>query len=122
MIRGMREKRIRYGSHTVTHPDLTSIGERRLDYELTESKRFLESELREPVTSLAYPAGRFDDRVVKHVRMAGYLTAWDKGGGPVTPSDDPYRLPRVRVHGRTSINDFERKVWSGYWLRKTSRG
>jgi peptidoglycan/xylan/chitin deacetylase (PgdA/CDA1 family) len=122
MIRGMRKQQVRYGSHTVSHADLVAVDQNQLDDELCESKRFLESGLGEPVTSLAYPAGRFDDRVVERVRVAGYLTAWDKGGGPVTPGDDPFRLPRVRVHGRTSMEDFERKVWSGFWMRKMSSG
>ncbi len=118
MIRRMRSDNVRYGSHTVSHPDLTSLDDIQLDYELVESKRFLESKLREPVTALAYPAGRFDKRVTTQARSAGYLTAWDKGGGPVRPGDDPFRLPRVRVHGQTSLRDFERKAWSGYWERK----
>lgn len=118
MIRKMQTERVRYGSHTVSHADLTSLDLPRLDFELVESKRFLESGLGDGVTSLAYPAGRFDDRVVSRVQAAGYLTAWDKGGGPVMPGDDPFRLPRVRVRGQTSMADFERKVWSGYWARK----
>ena len=118
MIRKMRPKGVRYGSHTVSHPDLTSLSNDALDSELVESKRFIENGLCEPVTSLAYPAGKFDDRVVLHACNAGYLTAWDKGGGPVRPGDNPLRLPRVRVHGQTSMREFERKVWSGYWERK----
>ena len=110
-----------YGSHTVSHADLPSLNTELLDFELRESKRFLEDILDEPITSLTYPAGRFDDRVVEHVQRAGYLTAWDKGGGAVRPGDDPFRLPRVRVHGNTSLKDFERKVWSGYWERKMER-
>lgn len=117
MIRRMRPGGIRYGSHTVSHAHLPALDDARLDHELVESKRFLEAGLRESVTSLAYPAGRFDDRVVGRVQAAGYLTAWDKGGGPVQPGDDPFRLPRVRVHGQTTMADFERKVWSGYWAR-----
>lgn len=118
MIREMRPQDVRYGSHSVSHADLPSLPDALLDHELVESKRFFEAGLGEPVTSLAYPAGRFDDRVVARVRFAGYLTAWDKGGGAVRPGDDPYRLPRVRVHGKTSMKDFERKVWSGYWERR----
>lgn len=121
MLREMRPNKVDYGSHTVSHADLPSLNTELLDFELRESKRFLEDNLNEPITSLAYPAGRFDDRVVEHVQRAGYLTAWDKGGGAVRPGDDPFRLPRVRVHGNTSLKDFERKVWSGYWERKMER-
>lgn len=118
MIHAMRPHRVEYGSHTVSHADLPSLDDARLDHELVESRRFLEAGLEGRVTSLAYPAGRFDDRVVDHVRRAGYLSAWKKGGGPVRPGDDPLRLPRVRVHGQTSQRDFERKVWSGFWTMR----
>lgn len=72
------------------------------------------------MTSLAYPAGARDDRVVNAVREASYVAAWDKGGGPVEPrhADDPYRLPRVRVHGKTDMKAFKRKVESGIWAMK----
>jgi peptidoglycan/xylan/chitin deacetylase (PgdA/CDA1 family) len=118
MIREMCPDGVTYGSHSVSHADLPSLSDALLDYELIESKWFLESGLKATVSTLAYPAGRFDDRVVQHVRSAGYLTAWDKGGGAVRPGDDPYRLPRVRVHGKTTIEDFERKAWSGFWERR----
>ena len=121
MIWKMRPENINYGSHTVSHADLPTLPDAALDHELQESKRFLEEGLKEVVSTLAYPAGRFDDRVVEHVRAAGYLTAWDKGGGAVRPGDDPFRLPRVRVHGQTTMKDFERKAWSGYWERKMER-
>jgi peptidoglycan/xylan/chitin deacetylase (PgdA/CDA1 family) len=106
---------VRYGSHTMSHPDLPLLTDDRLDHELKGSKDFFEAKLGETVDTLAYPAGRFDDRVVTHVQLAGYRTAWDKGGGPVMPGDDPFRLPRVRVNGSTTLEDFKRKVWSGHW-------
>lgn len=117
-ILAMRPNGVRYGSHSVSHPDLPKLDDRRLAYELEESKAFLEKGLGEAVTALAYPAGRFDDRVVEAVRRSGYLTGWKKGGGPVRPDSDPLRLPRVRVRGGTSFDEFARKVWSGVWTMR----
>lgn len=114
-IRQMRIGGVRYGSHSATHADLTTLDDSALESELLGSRRFLEAGLLEPVTSLAYPAGRFDDRVAEAAREFGYLTAWKKGGGPVRPGDDLLRLPRVRVHGKTDMRDFRRKVSSGVW-------
>ena len=112
-----------YGSHSITHPDLTSLGLDALRFELRESKRILESRLPEQITSIAYPAGRYDDTVVVEARSAGYLAAWKKGGGPVEPSHagEPFLLPRVRVHGKTSMQDFHRKVWSGRVVQRLRR-
>lgn len=109
----MKAKGIGFGSHTVHHYDLTTLPESVLDEELQSSKRLLEFRLQQPVQNLAYPSGRYDERVKGRARAAGYLAAWKKGGGPVRPGDDLLMLPRVRVHGRTTLADFERKLKSG---------
>lgn len=116
----MRSGGVSYGSHSVSHADLVSAGQVQRRYELRESKRVLEEGLGQPITSLAYPAGRYDETVVFEARSAGYLAGWKKGGGPVEPSNaaEPLLLPRVRVHGRTTPKDFERKVWSGVYVRQ----
>lgn len=120
-IRQMRGQGVRYGSHSATHADLTALDEAGLRTELLGSRRFFEAGLEEPVTSLAYPAGKFDDRVAACARGFGYLTAWKKGGGPVRPGDDPFRLPRIRVHGQTDLADFRRKASSGIWAMRQER-
>ncbi len=114
----MKRAGFTYGSHTVTHPDLRTLSLSSLDIELRDSKRVLEDHFRSPIESIAYPSGECNDLVVERTRAAGYLTAWTKGGGPVQPGDDPYRLPRVRVRGSTTMEDFKRMVWSGPYARK----
>jgi peptidoglycan/xylan/chitin deacetylase (PgdA/CDA1 family) len=111
--REMQRNAVHYGSHTVHHYDLTTLDELTMDKELLDSKRALVERLGEPITDLAYPTGAFNDHVIERTRAAGYAAAWKKGGGPVQPLTDLFRLPRVRVHGRTTMEDFERKVWSG---------
>lgn len=113
--RQMQRRRISFESHTVHHPDLPSLPDEPLQAELVQSKATIEAQLSTVVRQIAYPSGRFDARVVDATRNAGYAIGWQKGGGPVEPGDDPYRLPRVRVHGRTSMQDFERKVMSGVY-------
>lgn len=104
-----------FQSHTVSHPDLTTQSDSVLQFELESSKQILESGLGIRVTSLAYPAGAHDDRVVEFLSRAGYEAAWKKGGGAVQPhhAEDPYRLPRIRVHGRTDMPKFKQRVRSG---------
>lgn len=114
----MKRSGFTYGSHTVTHPDLRTLSLAALDIELRDSKRVLEDHFRSPINSIAYPSGECNDLVVERTRAAGYLTGWTKGGGPVQPRDDPYRLPRVRVRGSTTMDDFKRMVWSGAYARK----
>ncbi|MCH7946091.1 MAG: polysaccharide deacetylase family protein, partial [Armatimonadetes bacterium] len=106
----MRRNQVRYGSHTVHHYDLTSLVPDVLDFELVESKRVLEEILGDEIDSLAYPAGAYNEIVVLHALGAGYRAGWKKGGGMVTPDEDLMLLPRVRVSGRHTMVDFERKI------------
>ncbi len=120
-VRYMQPQGVGYGSHTVTHADLTTLPLARLDYELCESKRVLEGKLLERITAVAYPAGKYNQTVAARAEAAGYLAGWKKGGGPVQPGQDRFLLPRVRVHGRTTMKDFKRKVWSGVYTIETHR-
>ncbi|MCH8978259.1 MAG: polysaccharide deacetylase family protein [Armatimonadetes bacterium] len=106
----MRKDKVRFGSHTVHHYDLTSLDPDVLDFELVESKLVLEGVLGEEIDSLAYPAGAYNRIVVLHALDAGYRAGWKKGGGMVTPDEDLMLLPRVRVSGRHTMADFERKI------------
>lgn len=112
----MRQQDVGYGSHTVHHYDLTDLPEAQLDYELRESKRVLEERLAEPVSDVAYPSGAYNALVVARTRCAGYRAGWKKGGGPVQPGAEPFLLPRVRVRGDTTMEEFKRMVWSGRYL------
>jgi peptidoglycan/xylan/chitin deacetylase (PgdA/CDA1 family) len=71
----MAEAGIDFGSHTVTHPNLTRLTDDELDWELAESKRVLEARLQKPVDAVAYPIGTtaaFDARVVAATERQGF--------------------------------------------------
>jgi len=63
------------GSHTLSHPRLTELDDERLATELVESRRECEERLEAPCTSLAYPYGTADSRVVEAAVAAGYTAA-----------------------------------------------
>jgi peptidoglycan/xylan/chitin deacetylase (PgdA/CDA1 family) len=69
------------GSHTRTHPRLTTLTDEELGEQLTVSRARLEQELGVPCRSLAYPFGEADERVVAAAREAGYEAA---GGLPTS--------------------------------------
>ena len=48
---------IHFGSHTVSHPNLTRVTDEELNHELTDSKMILESKLQQPIDTIAYPIG-----------------------------------------------------------------
>jgi len=104
---------VKFGSHGLTHADLTKLGDVELEREVKESKGILEEKLGEEVEGFAYPFGFFNERVITAVKAAGY--AW-----AVTTSDsvweglgNPYRMRRINISGldpewllRAKINGF----------------
>lgn len=86
------------GSHTRTHPDLVSLPDQQLDEELESSKQRLESLIKKPVTSLAYPYGQCDSRVA---RCAQRYYAWARTVSRYPPvrlnSSDPRDRMRLKA-------------------------
>jgi len=98
-------------AHTITHPDLTTVDDKRLWYEVHGSKVAIARRFHVPVDFFCYPSGRYDSRVVAAVRRAGYLGATTTNYGLARPSD-LYVLDRIRVNGTDGVAGFARKLKS----------
>jgi len=97
-IRVMQTHKIRVGSHTVTHPILTTLSEARLRSELAESKRTIEEHLGCPISTFAYPVGRaqdFDQRTKAILKEHGYRSAVTTIFGVNDRSADIFALRRI---------------------------
>jgi peptidoglycan/xylan/chitin deacetylase (PgdA/CDA1 family) len=68
----MRDAGCSFGSHGYSHRDLDPLDDAELQRELQESREALEGLLGEPVTTIAYPRGRSDERVRRTARRCGY--------------------------------------------------
>jgi peptidoglycan/xylan/chitin deacetylase (PgdA/CDA1 family) len=86
-------------SHTISHPDLRTLGPRELRRELRTSRRLLRERLGVRTRVLCYPAGKYDARVVRAARAAGYVAATTVREGVARPADPRLELPRVRADG-----------------------
>jgi len=71
-IKEMSRKGFEIGSHSMTHPDLTRIDERRLKQELKESREAIEDMIGKEVRYLSFPFGRYNKRVVEAAKECGY--------------------------------------------------
>lgn len=100
-------------SHTLTHPDLRTLGDAALRSELVASRELLRREFGVPVSFLCYPAGRYDARVQAAARAAGYQAATTVEPGIASPSADPFALPRIRVNGTDAPATVLRNVRAG---------
>jgi peptidoglycan/xylan/chitin deacetylase (PgdA/CDA1 family) len=99
------------GSHTVTNGDLTALGPAQLEREVAGSRQILERRFGVPVENLAYPSGRFDDRVISAVRAAGFVGAQAEVSGLAT-ADHPYVLNRIEVELDDGLRGFVAKLRS----------
>jgi peptidoglycan/xylan/chitin deacetylase (PgdA/CDA1 family) len=96
-------------AHTLTHPDLRTVGTARLRDEVAGSRAAIHEQFRVPVNFFCYPAGRYDDRVIAAVQAAGYLGATTTNFGLARPSE-LYTLARVRINGTDSLSAFAQKL------------
>jgi peptidoglycan/xylan/chitin deacetylase (PgdA/CDA1 family) len=98
-------------SHTTTHADLTTLDGSRLRDEVDGSRRILQKRFGVTVNNFCYPAGRYDDVVVKAVADAGYRGATTEVPGLAT-SADPYVLNRIEIHLSDGLDGLVSKLRS----------
>jgi len=91
---------IAFASHTATHPRLPWVDDARLDDELHRSRRALECALGAATTTISYPFGAFDARVLTAAARCGYASGFTLGG---RWAGDALRVPRHAVHCWSSI-------------------
>lgn len=94
---------ITIGSHTMTHSWLPDLPEQRLDVEIFDSKRAIESHIRKTISSFSYPLGGFNEHVRDKVIKAGYKIAVATNPGKKYPKHDLFAMKRLRI-SKTSDN------------------
>jgi peptidoglycan/xylan/chitin deacetylase (PgdA/CDA1 family) len=83
-------------AHTIHHLDLTELGSAELKEEVTGSRKILQEEFEVPVNNFCYPAGQFDETVVKAVEAAGYTGATTEISG-FAEKGKPFELARLEI-------------------------
>lgn len=97
-MRQMDTRLITIGSHTRSHPILTTLSDAQLRDEIVGSKQVLETHLDRSVDYFSYPNGANNASVVDLVR-AHYRAAVSTRNGCLYPGDDPALLPRIAADG-----------------------
>jgi peptidoglycan/xylan/chitin deacetylase (PgdA/CDA1 family) len=96
------------GSHTWSHPNLTTLDAVELAEELERSIRWLRE--RYPARTcdwLSYPYGRSSPAVASAAQRAGYRGAFRIDGGLVPEYCDPFAIPRLNVPAGLSVEGLE---------------
>lgn len=94
-IREMDRHGIDFGSHTLTHPDLTILSQEEARKEILHSKEILERFLGRGISSFAYPYGFYRDDIKKIVRQSNYLYARSSLEGFNSIGEDNFALKRI---------------------------
>ncbi|HSI72437.1 MAG TPA: polysaccharide deacetylase family protein [Fimbriimonas sp.] len=100
-----KEGLVTIASQTRTHPqDLTKLNGEQLRWELVGSRRVLEEKLGHEILYLAYPNGKFDDRVATYSEAAKYKMAFTEEQEPAEIANSIFVIPRyVHTKFRTAI-------------------
>jgi peptidoglycan/xylan/chitin deacetylase (PgdA/CDA1 family) len=107
--RKVKDQGVSLGSHTLTHVDLTTLGDEELHRQLVISQMTL-ANLGETFFSFSYPWGKYTDREVAAVKVAGFECA--VAAGETTPFflADTYRLGRLTMHRNLDLDSFKRLI------------
>jgi peptidoglycan/xylan/chitin deacetylase (PgdA/CDA1 family) len=96
------------GSHSLTHSYLHDLPDGRVRAEVSESKERLEQLTGRSVRHFSCPGGRWDARVARFAREAGYESLVTSRVGINARGADRFRLSRVAVMRGTSDGEFAR--------------
>jgi peptidoglycan/xylan/chitin deacetylase (PgdA/CDA1 family) len=117
------------GCHSISHLYLTDLDELALRREIVDAKLSLEQVTDKPVEHFSCPGGRFDLRVEKVARDAGYRTVATSEAKANTPATNSFALGRVAVMRSLSLTEFRnlcrgRGLWQsnvGGYIRAIAR-
>jgi peptidoglycan/xylan/chitin deacetylase (PgdA/CDA1 family) len=122
-VRELQALGIRFGSHTVNHPELDKLDAKQLDREVGQSKQTLEDKLGAPIKSFAYPYAfpehnrPFTTRLAEILESHGYENGVSTIIGRARNCHNPFFLPRLPVNTWDDLRLFQAKLEGDYdWL------
>lgn len=114
---------ISFGSHTVTHPELSGLRNEDIEYELMQSKKTIEDKLGKSIDTFSYPY-KFPDTNKAFITLLremlgknGYNFGVSTRIGTTSKKDDIYFMKRIPINSRDDISLFQAKLEGGYdWV------
>jgi peptidoglycan/xylan/chitin deacetylase (PgdA/CDA1 family) len=101
---------VEIGSHSHTHPSLTTVSQTALAQEIAGSKQILEEKLGAKIDSFCYPCGAYNEQTPVVIKNAGYTSAVTVNFRKATSQDNSYLLPRIRVFKADSLGTFSKNI------------
>ncbi|MDZ7860903.1 MAG: polysaccharide deacetylase family protein [Candidatus Krumholzibacteriota bacterium] len=117
-IKELSDMGFSFGSHAMSHRDLTGLSKEELRDELTFSKRILDKNTGEEIKCLSYPFGKVNSGVSEAARRAGYRAAFSICPPSLNSRIDPFALRREGVYVIDNIFSLKNKLSYGklFWV------
>ena len=109
-IQVLEEEGVSFGAHTHTHPTLTTLSLRNIYKQMVDSQIILGQNLDKRITSMAYPYGEFNKRVMYMSRFCEYKLAFTCEPSRCTNQHSPLAIPRFEIGGNDTIDDFSARI------------
>jgi peptidoglycan/xylan/chitin deacetylase (PgdA/CDA1 family) len=110
MVKEMHRAGMEFGSHSYRHLDMRQRDVDFLVYEIVGSSEAIAQRTGEPVRFFSYPAGRYDDLVIKVLESAKFWGAVTTQWGATESYDNRFELPRLRIRGNDTAEDLANKL------------
>jgi peptidoglycan/xylan/chitin deacetylase (PgdA/CDA1 family) len=101
-VRGLLAAGWELDTQGISHAALITLDAEELHGQVSVARETLRRRYHVPVNWFCYPSGQYDPAVEAAVKAAGFVGSTTVVPGWAHPSDDPYRLHRLRVLGGTS--------------------
>jgi peptidoglycan/xylan/chitin deacetylase (PgdA/CDA1 family) len=98
-LKSLDPRVVTIGSHTMTHPILTSLTTEETDTEMRESRYALEKRMQREISIFCYPNGNLNDGALASARRY-YRSAVTVEPGRLEGEIDPHQMPRFSAHPR----------------------
>ena len=96
-IQEMESHQIRFGNHTLTHPNLTEISLDQAQQEILGGRTLLKQWVKNPASIFCYPVGGSNLDVQSEVKKAGYRAALSTSSNGIDTLANPYAYRRIRI-------------------------
>jgi peptidoglycan/xylan/chitin deacetylase (PgdA/CDA1 family) len=103
-VRGLISAGWELDTQGISHADLIALDATQLHYQVVSAREILRRRYSVPVNWFCYPSGHYNSTVIAEVKAAGYVGSTTVIPGWANRTEDPYRVPRLRVLGGTSAS------------------
>lgn len=117
----MMDYGIEFGSHTLSHADLSKLSDEKIKAELADSKKILEEKLGREISSFAFPYGNCNEAAKRIAKESGYKFVFATDRAPLGLHEDFFQIRRTGIFPNTTVAGLGRKVKGNYIFKRVKK-